>query len=541
MSREPEQLEHLAPGPVGPAARSPWLAAVVAATLFLACALQLILSDNLLGRAAFDQLHYHEPAIRKFAAQWPRPDLSDYRSATTPGYHLLLASVCRYLSDSGRVLQLAGAGITAAMLGLFAFAATRCAGAAGGRSAAVWGVWLTLPLLASIYVFFPGVWLVPDNLGWLLVLGIGLVSWRIALGAERRGAGAVNFVFAAALLLAVVLVRQSHLWCAGMIWLAAWVGAAPIGDGGLMGVMSRFWVRVRALVPASMATLPAALALVYFAKLWGGLTPPMFAGQYGSIVNPATPAFVLSLAAVMSVFFAGFIAPAAWRVLRERPMGLGLAMLAGVVVAAIPETTYVHEPRSTGLWNLVKVAPVIGGHSSVVLLAMAPLGVWAVWAWFAALGAKERWFFVGTLVAFTAAQTANPLCWQRYIEPLMLMMMGLGAASIIANPAGTEPGKARGFERFLRHAAPFARMKGPAVLAFLLALITIRSLLNPDVPWNTEIGPDGRRRVAGGVLVIPGIRMEEQEDRIAPFKRPERDVPPAAQDLPTIPTTPNDR
>jgi hypothetical protein len=541
MSKKMEQ-----DAPQSPASRGknavPGCAGFVMTAIFLACAMPLILSDNLLGRAAFDQLHYHEPAIRKFAAEWPRPDLSDYRSATTPGYHLLLAAVSRYVSESGRVLQLAGALFTAGLLALCAFAAARIArGVVGKRTAAAWGVLLTLPLLASIYVFFPGVWLVPDNLGWLLVLGIGLVSWQLAGRAEGRGGGSAGFVLAAALLLGVVLVRQSHVWCAALIWLGAWIGAAPIGDGGIMGLLSQFWMRVRALVPAAAATLPAAIALAYFAKLWGGLTPPTFAFQYGSVINGAAPAFILALVGAFSAFFAGFVGPAAWRVLRDRPAGLAIAMLAAVVVCAIPETTYVHEQRSTGLWNLVRIAPVIGGHTSVILLVMAPLGAWAVWAWFAALGARARWFFVGTLAAFAAAQTANPLCWQRYIEPLLIMMMGLGAASIMASTARTDPGEARGIERLLRHAAPFARRAGPLALAFLLGLITVRGLVNPDVPWNTEIGPDGRRRVVGGVLVIPGVRMEEQEHRIAPFKTPGKGEPPAQPDPQTAPSAPNDR
>lgn len=543
MSDPSEQHQRRLPAlPERGAGAVAWWAALAMTAVFLACAMPLILSDNLLGRAAFDQLHYHEPAIRKFAAQWPRPDLSDYRSATTPGYHLLLAAVSRYVSESGRVLQLAGSMFTAGLLALCALAAARIAGGVGGkRTAAAWGVLLTLPLLASIYVFFPGVWLVPDNLGWLLVLGIGIVSWRIAGRADGCGGGWADFALAAALLLGVVLVRQSHVWCAALIWLGSWIGAAPIGDGGIMGMMSRPVARVRALAPAVIATVPAALALVFFARLWGGLTPPTFAFQYGSVINGAAPAFVLSLVGAFSVFFAGFVGPAAWRVLRERLVGLAITMLAAVAVCAIPETTYVHEQRSTGLWNLVRIAPVIAGHTSVILLVMAPLGAWAVWAWFVALGAKERWFFVGTLAAFGAAQTANPLCWQRYIEPLLIMMMGLGAASIVASAARAEPGETRGFERLLRHAAPLVRVAGPLVLAFLLGLITVRGLINPDVPWNTEIGPDGRRRVVGGVLVIPGVRMEEQEHRIAPLKTPGQGGPPALQDPQATPSAPNDR
>lgn len=480
------------------ALRPALIAAAVSVAVFLAAALPLILSQNLMGRAAFDQLHFHEPVVRQFTAQWPRPDLSDYRSATTPGYHLVLAGVARYLSDSGMILQLAAATFTAALLGLLAWACGRI------TAAAVWGMLLTLPMAASIYVFFPGVWLLPDNLGWLLVLAMGLWCWRMACG---RGAAAVNFAVAAALLIAIVFVRQSHFWTAGLLWLAAWIAAAPIGDGGLMGMLTNLPRRFGGLVFAAVATLPAAAVLVGFARLWEGMTPPLFKGQYPNLVNPATPAFVLALLAVLSAFFAGFVGPAAWRVLKERPWGLGLAMLAAAVVAAVPETTYIHEQRSTGLWNLVKIGPVIGGHTSVVLLVLAPAGAWALLAWFCALGPRARWMFLCAFGAFAAAQTATPLCWQRYIEPHLLMLLALSAAAVgPVAPAGA----CRGVERVIRAAAPAARVAGPLVLAALFATLTARTIWNAEPPWNTEIGPDGRRRVVDGVLAIPGKPLETQ-------------------------------
>lgn len=474
------------------------IAAAVVVAVFLAAALPLILSQNLMGRAAFDQLHYHEPVVRQFAAQWPRPDLSDYRSATTPGYHLVLAGFARYFSDSGMALQLAAASFTAALLGLLAWICARIS-AAAGRSAI-----LTLPMVASIYVFFPGVWLLPDNLGWLLVLVMGLLSWRIAC---CRGAAALNFTLAAALLFAVVLVRQSHFWTAGLLWLAAWIAAAPIGDGGLMGMLSSLPRRLRGIALAAVATLPAAAALAWFARMWGGMTPPLFKGQYPELFNLATPAFILSLLAALSVFFGGFVGPAAWRVLKERPVGLALAMLAAAVVAAVPDTTYVHEQRSTGLWNLVKIGPVIGGHTSVVLLVLAPAGAWALLAWFCALGPRARWMFLCALGAFAAAQTATPLCWQRYIEPFLLMWLALAAAAV--GPV-EPPGACRGVERVIRAAAPAARVAGVLALAALSAALTARTIWNSEPPWNTEIGPDGRRRVVGGVLAIPGKPLESQ-------------------------------
>ncbi len=480
------------------------VAAAIVAVLFAVCAWPLVFSENLLGRAAFDQLHYHEPAIRTFAAELPSPNLRDYRSATTPGYHLLLAVVCRVVTDSGMWLQFVSSLFTIALLGAFAFVATRTG---RGRMPGATAVLLTLPIIASIYVFFPGVWLLPDNLGWLLVLGTGVLSWRIA----DRGISIPTFFAAAVLLAAVVLTRQSHLWVAAMVWLGAWIGASPIGDGGLMGVLSRPSLRVRAFLVALVATVPAVLLLLYFKSLWNGLTPPMFAFQYRQSWNPAAPAFILTLVAIFSVFFMGYIWDAAIRIATRHPVELIGVLALGGLAAAIPATTYVHEERSTGLWNLVRVAPVIADHTSVVLLIGAPLGAWAMWAWFEALGARARWFFVGALAAFGAAQTANPICWQRYIEPLLLIAMGLGAASL---PPAREPGSTTGLERFLLHAAPIARVKGPIILAVLFAALVVRSLQHPDVPWNTEIGPDGRRRVVGGVLVIPGVRMEEQEHRI---------------------------
>lgn len=57
---------------------------------------------------AWDQVNYHEKVIRTFIDQWPAPDLSNYLSATTPLYHLLLASVGKLISVSPAALQFTG-------------------------------------------------------------------------------------------------------------------------------------------------------------------------------------------------------------------------------------------------------------------------------------------------------------------------------------------------------------------------------------------------------------------------------------------------
>ena len=58
--------------PISPA-RPRWPIAAILA-VFLALALPPILTGNLRGRGAGDQLNFHEPTIRALAAAWPRFD-----------------------------------------------------------------------------------------------------------------------------------------------------------------------------------------------------------------------------------------------------------------------------------------------------------------------------------------------------------------------------------------------------------------------------------------------------------------------------------
>src|SRR5690606_36064828 len=52
-------------------------------------------------RARADEQNYHLPAVLHFAEQLPLPDLSDYPSATTPGYHLLLSLAAKGAGFAG--------------------------------------------------------------------------------------------------------------------------------------------------------------------------------------------------------------------------------------------------------------------------------------------------------------------------------------------------------------------------------------------------------------------------------------------------------
>ncbi len=447
----------------------PWVALV-----FVLAAVPLILTDLSRGRGQFDQQFFHEPTIRQFAAQWPQPDLSNYLSATTPGYHLAMAAVAHYVSGSLTALKLVSMMFTVALLWVLERAVwERC-----GRRALVASL-LSLPVACSMYVFLPGVWLQPDNLGWLGVLVMLLIAVRPRWDELSLIAGALT-------LLLLVWVRQSHAWTAGLLWLAAWLGSA---DEPWRAITSPSVRRVGRVLGAMAASAPALACLAWFAAIWGGLTPPgpgdWFHKQHDAGPNAAAPAFVLSLVAVFSVFFVAWLWPGLVELWRTRRATLALSMLAAIALASAPITTYKYEERATGLWNIVRAldphrlnggrpfdAPwleMVAAHTSPLIVALAALGALALACWLVRLPRRDAWVYGLGLAGFTLAQTANSNAWQRYFEPMLLMFMALIAATI-----GLPSVRARRFGWL-----------GPAALALLGAAVTAVTLWREPVVVKT--------------------------------------------------------
>jgi len=403
--------------------RNPWLAVIVAAGLSLAISLPLIFSGRVPLRVAFDVVVYHEPAARYFAADWPQFDLTDYLSATTPGYHLLLAGIIRTVSESRTVLQLASAVIAAALAGVVGLTC-------GLRLPWKHAAGLTALVVLCPYVVQSGAWTLPDDLGWLGVAAI----LALAFGQQRPAAR----IIASGLVLALlVLVRQAHLWAAAAVFASAWLVATPPG-GLIRTVLFRWPKRLPWAFLALACITPAVLVLAYFYSLWHGLTPPRFAAQHQGL-NFATPAFVLANLGIVSVFFSPLLARAALATWREGRGWLIVALLLGLIAARAPDTTYsLDAGRYSGLWNLAKIGPV-EGQTSMIILGLAVLGSLAAVVWVRALPQRHGAVFLATLIAFTAAQTANHHCWQRYVEPLVLILTVLAAASIAGTTGWSRP------------------------------------------------------------------------------------------------------
>lgn len=441
--------------------------AVVAA--HLAAAWPLISSGNMRGRAAFDQLNYHEKVVRGFMQQWPNVDPSDYLSATTPLYHVLLAGAGKVLGPSAAGLQWTGAVFTCGLLALLARALSAYAPPARALS-------YTLILAASVYVFPAGVWLLPDNLAWMLVLGVLLIAWRARFDAILLLGGGT-------LLLLLVLTRQSHLWAAGALWAGAW--AAPIGkeptQADLSPRVSVLWARADVRLMRTMimvvATLPAFVAVYSFYKLWGHrLYPPSFDVQFAYPPNPATPAFVLAVLGMYAAFFAGELLPRVglvWRTARGYLLGVGLA---GLGLGLVAPTTYsLDAGRFSGLWDIAGRLPAVQGRS-VLIAGLAAWGAVSLLAWTITLPRRERLVVGLACAGFMAAMSMSHYAFQRYIEPFALIVLLLLAARSGRVPTGRVMG--------------LIRAVGPALLVLAMVGLCVRDVRSaaPAADMRTSVG-----------------------------------------------------
>ncbi|MEM9790590.1 MAG: hypothetical protein AAF842_09300 [Planctomycetota bacterium] len=389
------------------------------------------------GRAQADQNNFHLVAIAAFAEQWPTPDLGDYASATSPGYHLALSLAHRLVTDSTVALRCLAWGFTALLIGTLAGWLTRQRGAIGAL--------LVAPLLGSLYVNSAAGWLLPDNAGWWLVASVLIVALRPAWSWSSPW-------LAGAAVLGLVCVRQNHLWAALPMVVAGWGWSRP--DEGASG--GRHWSRCIAM---ALASGPAVLILGGLVLLWGGLTPPRFTVHMNG-PNLAVPVTILALLGVYSVFFLGWLTidpdadPADGPTRRPLPTPLEWVVgLVALLVAAIPSTSFA---RDSGLWsgiyNLVRELPTVADRSPLIVV-LAAVGGLALARWLRLLGRHDRWVLGSALLGFGMAMSTSGLAWQRYYEPMLLIWLALAAAR------SPWPGR--------------VAWVGPVLLAVLLGVVTV--------------------------------------------------------------------
>ena len=341
-----------------------------------------VLCGPLLGSdiTVFDDLDerlFHLPTIEKFMGEMPRPDVSDYPSATTPLYHLVMAAFG--LAVGGEIGALRVINL------VISIGALVCAGWAVGRRNAI----AVLPLALSPYFIGPAVRLSTDNAALMAVfLTVGLMA-RDEDRPLSPGLAAT----------AAILTRQIYAWLLGLLLIEA------IRQGHL-----KRWLGL---------ALPS-ICLALMLATWGTLTPPSFAKGHAQGLNPDTAVFALAMFGLYGPFFGGWLAPVArthWRrlVIAAVIAGLGLAAI------SMPHTA---DPNRWGgaVWQLAARTPLLL-EVNLSFWILVPIGA----AVLTAIGSSgKRGMLLSVAVAlWLIANLASARAYQKYYDPMALFVLAM--------------------------------------------------------------------------------------------------------------------
>jgi len=218
-----------------------------------------------------------------------------------------------------------------------------------------------------------------------------------------------------------------------------------------------------------LMNLPALAVLAAFVRCWHGFAPPMqqtyaVVGPNPAVLGPnlAVPTLILALVGVFGLFFAGFfVLPRRRDVARLNPplKFVLCGAVAGLLIGLAPRSTYDFAAgRRSGLWNIVLKLPTYFGRAPLIVGLSTLGGAIAVLA-LGALPRRQRSIFIMTLAAFVLAMTTSANAWQRYYEPLLLMLFPL---IVIEHPQSPRAGK--------------IAWAGPILLAILGLAVTVLTM-----------------------------------------------------------------
>jgi len=382
--------------------KNPWILLTLVVACFCAAVLPPIFTGVSRTYAWEDQERFHVPQINYFIAH---PfDLLEYpaSSASMPGHHLLMAWFSILLGktsvNQGVIpLRLLNASFGPALLILVWVTLRRVSGNSVTATA------LTLPLAGSYYVITASIWVVTDN-GALFFYAAVLFIMLF-----RRD----DPLLAGVLTTLLVLWRQIYLPVA-----AAFLAPLFLPD------RSR-----RAILVALSSTLAPALAVGVHAWMWGGLVPHHLQGHHRVAINLAVPLHALALTGMLALPYAPFAAS-----FFARPHGLRsnktiILLAAGIGLVLWLATTSVYDKEAgrwgSWIWYFTRCTPSSGGKAPLVLV-LASLGALALLI-MAVHCVRYRYFpsELLVLVCYFAGYSSQPLAWQRYIEPHILLTLGV--------------------------------------------------------------------------------------------------------------------
>ena len=342
------------------------------------------------GLDVFDDLDerlFHHPTITSFANDLPFPDLSDYASATTPLYHILMSPISWVTNNNLLVLR----SVNLCLSGIALWLAIRALASWGQPMAAAVG---GLCIGMSPYFVGPGVRLSTDNAALLSVFAL--------LYATHPRSKSGPWV-AMACATAAVWTRQIHLWV-----------LAPMVLAGLTRQRNHLsWLLVSLLPIAALAPLVGT---------WGALTPPQFATGHQGGINIDVLVMALGILGMYSLAFAPWLI----RGLRRPQAKLWVPGITALTLALLAQNPmpWADDPNRWGgaLWSASRTVPALLDVPATFWFTV-PLGGLTLLA-FATHPDKDHGRFLSLVaVAFIGANMLSARAYQKYYDPMFLFML----------------------------------------------------------------------------------------------------------------------
>src|SRR6516165_1510987 len=355
------------------------------------------------GSWAFnDMQNFHIPQINTFIEHPFNVFNYSSSSATTPGFHILLAWLIRILGyqvvdQHVWPLRIANLVISCLPVAVTFAGAWRLSGDAA-RAAA-----LVAALAGSSYVIGSAAYVTTDNgaLGFF-----ALIIFLLNFHPNSRAWLAAAFA-------GLVAWRQIYLPVAGAI------GLSIIRNQSLTRILN-----IRNVLNATLIIAPGLLLLGVWALHWGGLVPPEFRTVNAAGFRPAVLLQALAMTGLLGFLFL----PLNYRLIHafEKRLLLSILGISFILSASgwiLTPTDFDMDAGRWGslIWLISAHSPLIAKHSIAVLI-LTWIGMASLFCALAHAHAKN--YFPAEalcLLFYFLGYSMQVLAWQRYVEPQILI------------------------------------------------------------------------------------------------------------------------
>jgi hypothetical protein len=352
-----------------------------------------------------DERVYHYPVILRFIETFPRMQVWDYDSATTPLFHVVFATIGKLVSPALPSLRAVNASLSYASAVLLFLIFSRIY-----RVDTITAVLIALALILSPYVFGISFLLLTDSMALLFVIA---ALFALMLHMER---GEWPYLACAALLAScAVLTRQSNIWLFPLIL-------------AVSALRPQQYRRSTALGTFILLALAAAPLVVLFVA-WGGPNPPKW--RVHSALNPGAITFFtacigaygapLALAALWSG--RNLSRPTAGRALAIMLIGTALLLWLGPLQYVAAQEHNIAQsvfPSDGFLWRVSRLFPAVGG-TSLLFWVLVPLGLLVLLNAWERDGIRSLPLLIYLFSALTSV--SNAATYQKYFDYIALLIV----------------------------------------------------------------------------------------------------------------------